>query len=74
MPQTFAIILSLNSFKILLLFPQPFATILTLYSTNEVKNIVNACYIVNIQHSLAGKRQQRLYVRYLKPLAYEGNL
>ena len=53
MPQTFAVILFLNSFKVLLLFPQPFATILTLFSTNEVKNKVNTFYTaasVNIQH------------------------
>jgi len=53
MPQTFAVILFLNSFKILLLFPNP----LPLLSTNEEKNIVNACYTaasVNIHHRLAG--------------------
>ena len=52
MPQTFAIIL-----QNLAIIPQPFATTLTLFSTNEVNNVVNACYTaasVNIQHSLAG--------------------
>ena len=50
MPQTFAITLCLS--KNLAIIPQPFATIL---STNEVKNIVNACYTaasVNIQQVL----------------------
>jgi len=37
MPQTFAIILFLKFFKNLAIIPQPFATILTLFSTGEVK-------------------------------------
>jgi len=56
MPQTFAVILFLNSLKILLLFPNPLLIILTLFSTSKVKNIVNTCYTatsVYIQHSLA---------------------
>ena len=64
MPQTFAIILFLNSFKILLLFPN---TLLLFSHYSLQENIVNTCYTaasVNIQHSVAGKRQQRLYVRY----------
>ena len=47
MPQTFAVILFLNSFKNVAIIPQPFATILTLFSTSEVKSIVN---IVILQH------------------------
>jgi len=48
----------------LLLFPNPLL-LFSHYSQQE--NIVNACYTaasVNIQHSVAGKRQQRLYVMY----------
>ena len=54
MPQTFAIILFLSNLAIV---PKPFATILTLFSTTEVKDMVNKCdtaALVNIQHSLAG--------------------
>ena len=41
LPQTFAVILFLNSLKNLAITPQPFATILT-FSTNKVKDVVKA--------------------------------
>ena len=55
MPQLLAIILFLNSFKILLLFPKP----LLLFSTNNF--IVNTCYTATFNIVLS---EQRLQLRY----------
>ena len=54
MPHTFAIILFLNSFKILLLFPTPLLLYLTLFSTSKVKNVLLYCSIS--EHSTSSCR------------------